>query len=188
MQNLNPTLWRTCRMLAGTTRIRLIRAIHEHPGQSVRQLADLAGIGLSDASQELRRIQSRGLLRSSRNGVCLIYRMEPDPQVASAAPLLKALKTALSTLPAEQDADICRIAFGPAYPRRIALLQVLAAIPKSGLALSRELQWSTFATYSHLQILHECGWIQRVNRQWMISPPDHPLASALARLLKSTPA
>ncbi len=66
MKNLNPTLWRTCRMLTGTNRVRLLRELHDHPGQSVSQLAAALGIGPSDASQELRRIQSRGLLKSER--------------------------------------------------------------------------------------------------------------------------
>lgn len=44
MKNLNPTLWRTCRMLAGTTRIRLLRELHTHPGQSVSELARAVGI------------------------------------------------------------------------------------------------------------------------------------------------
>ena len=35
MKTLNPTLWRTCRMLAGANRIRLLRAIFAQPGQSV---------------------------------------------------------------------------------------------------------------------------------------------------------
>jgi DNA-binding transcriptional ArsR family regulator len=185
MKNLNPTLWRTCRMLSGDTRIRLLRALHDHPGRAVCQLAKEVGIGRSDASQELRRIQSRGLLRTHRENARVIYRMEADPQVSSAAPLLKALKSALATFPPERDEAIGQIAFGLAYPRRIAIAQALLEEPQSGCSLSGRLAWSTFAVYSHLQILRTCGWVSRIDRRLHLTPPEHPLAEALVRLLRT---
>ena len=45
MPSLNPTLWRTCKMLAGPTRIRLLRQIQAHPESGVTVLGRLAGIG-----------------------------------------------------------------------------------------------------------------------------------------------
>lgn len=187
MKNLNPTLWRTCRMLAGDTRIRLLRALHDHPGQAVSQLADKVGIGRSDACQELRRIQSRGLLRPHREKSMVIYRMEADPQVASAAPLLQALKTALHAFPPDQDEAMCRIAFGLAYPRRIAMARILLETPLSGWALSERMGCSTFAVYSHLRTLETGGWVHRAEREFRLAAPDHPLADALVRLLKKEP-
>ena len=44
MRNLNPTLWRTCRVLSGENRIKLLRQIHDHPGQAVSELALAVGI------------------------------------------------------------------------------------------------------------------------------------------------
>ena len=57
MQNLNPTLWRTCKMLAGRTRIRMLRQLLEHPGECVSALGKRVAIKESAASQELRRIR-----------------------------------------------------------------------------------------------------------------------------------
>ena len=185
MKNLNPTLWRTCRMLAGTTRIRLLRELHTHPGQSVSELARAVGIKKSDASQALRRIQSRGLLRSRRHGAALIYRMEPDPQVVSAAPLLRALNNALSQYPPERDAELCRLAHGLAYPRRIALAQAIIASPQTQQDLVHALNLPNFAVFSHLRILMDCGYIRRDQRRFRFMLPDHPLASVLVRLLRS---
>ena len=90
---LHPTLWRTCRVLAGSTRLNLLRLVVATPGHTVSRLAEEAGIGLSRASQELRRLQSRGLLRATRTGSFVHYRPEPDPQVPDAKPLLLAMKT-----------------------------------------------------------------------------------------------
>ena len=185
MKNLNPTLWRTCRMLTGTHRVRLLRELHDRPGQSVSQLAAAVGIGPSDASQELRRIQSRGLLKSERTQGRVIYRLEADPQVASAGPLLKALRTALASLPPKQGADIARIAAGLAWSRRVAMAHALLGGPKTSTELSVELRLSSFAVYSHLRILRQAGWIQQKNGRVQLVTPDHPLGRILVQLLRN---
>lgn len=186
MKTLNPTLWRTCRMLAGANRIRLLRAIFEKPGQSVTELAQALGIGASDASQELRRIQSRGLLKSSRNGLRVVYRPEADPQVPTAAPLLKALKTVFSGFPPERDAEMRNLAFGLAYPRRIAIARTLQAAPQTELDLGVALKLSSYAVFTHAKILRDGGWIRRDGQMRHFATPGHPLAEALARLLRAS--
>ena len=63
---LAPTLWRTCRVLAGATRLALLRLIIESPDLRVADLAALAGLSESRTSQELRRLQARGLVQALR--------------------------------------------------------------------------------------------------------------------------
>ena len=186
MKNLSPTLWRTCRVLAGKTRIKLLRQLHDQPDRCVAALAKSIGIGRSDASQELRRIQSRGLLRSKRNGSYLLYRMEADPQVSSAAPLLKALKTAFATYPQERDEEICTLAMGLAYPRRISMAKVLIEHPQTRMDLQFALRFSSFAMHSHLKILMNSGFVQNNKGLLRFAPPDHPLARVLVQLVQSS--
>ncbi|MGD9781953.1 MAG: ArsR family transcriptional regulator [Kiritimatiellia bacterium] len=185
MQQLNPTLWRTCRVLAGHSRLRLLRLLHDAPGQCVSELADLVGIGVSDASQELRRIQSRGLLRPEHCGARLVYRMKADPQVASATPLLHALKNAFDRNPPEQDAAMAPIAAGLAHPRRIAIAKVLM---KSDL-VSQDLRAATRIPRGplslHLDTLETGGWVRRQKRTLSFHVPGHPLAQALFHLIPS---
>ena len=76
---LHPTLWRTCRVLAGPTRLRLLRRVIARPGLTVQQLADAQDIGKSRASQELRRLQSRGLIQARRKSARVAYHPVPDP-------------------------------------------------------------------------------------------------------------
>lgn len=182
MQSLNPTLWRTCRMLAGKTRIKLMRHLHEHPGQNVTAMAEAVGIGVSDASQELRRIQSRGLLQAEHRQAHLLYRFGADPQVLSAAPILKALRSALAEDPGGDD-QIRAIAHALGHPKRIAILRLLMASPKPGHALQVELGTSSGNLHRHLQALLDGGWIRRENRQLHFAAPAHPLAKALVKLL-----
>ena len=135
MQHLNPTLWRTCKMLAGRARIRLLRQLHDHPEECVSALGKRVALKEAAASQELRRIQSRGLLQAERRGVRLVYRLAADPQVASAAPLLKALQTAFDAFPIERDADMVAIAAANTPPIRMLAAALISGVTPFLIAL-----------------------------------------------------
>ena len=180
---LNPSLWRTCRMLAGATRVKLLRQLHEHPGHTVSELARATGIGVSDASQELRRIQSRGLLQLERRGSFVYYRFGADPQVASAAPLVRALRTVLAEYPEDRDAEIVRIAQGLSHPRRIALAKALRQAPRQCRDLPAALGMAPTSASPHVAGLVRSGLVRRAGDWLVLEPMGHPLAKALVRLL-----
>ena len=181
---LNPTLWRTCRVLAGRTRLKLVRQLHDTPGQNVSELARAVGIGLSDASQELRRLQSRGLLQTERKGTWLLYRFGADPQVSSATPLLKALAVALSYPPGQDDAMVS-IAAGLAHPRRIAIVAALMKSPGSRVELSGMTHIPKTSFQHHLEHLVASGYVQCHKDKLAFQRPVHPLARALIRLVQA---
>lgn len=187
MQNLNPTLWRTCRVLAGANRIRLLRQMHDHPGQNIAELAHALGIGRPYASQEMRRIQSRGLLRPAKRGAALVYSPAADPQVSSAAPLLKAIWSALDSLPAARDADMATIAAGLAHERRIALARILMKSPQTPARLRTVLPMASCSFYLHLRTLTAAGFVAKHERMLMFQTPEHPLGNVLAKLLRQGP-
>ncbi|HQG74777.1 MAG: helix-turn-helix domain-containing protein [Kiritimatiellia bacterium] len=181
---LNPTLWRTCRVLAGETRLKLIRQLHQSKGAGVTDLAKAVGIGGSDASQELRRIQSRGLLRVERKRSFVFYRFGADPQVPSAAPLVKALLEVLGSSSEKQDAEIIRIAWGLAHPRRGALVQALLMAPKTLAQLGRDTGIPRNSVSRHIGIMEEAGWVAKQG-QWLVGTVQpHPIARTLAQLLQ----
>lgn len=181
---LNPTLWRTCKMLAGRTRIQLLRALCERPGQCVKDLGEAVGVKRSDASQELRRIQSSGLLKAQRQGLPLIYRLEPDPQVSSAAPLLKSLQATMRAYPPSRDADIVQMAMGLANERRLAIVKALSAHPGTIGELQRRLGYSRSALFQHLQVLVQSGFIAKHRGLYRFRSPTHPVGRVLIRLLR----
>ena len=184
MKPLNPTLWRTCKMLAGRQRIQLLRHLHEHPGRNVSELGRAVGIKRAFASQELRRIQSRGLLKAQRRGCPLIYRMETDPQVPSAAPLLRSIQTAFRTRPSLQDMEMCRIANGLAHERRIAIAKALLESPRSLTELLPLVNMPQPSLIRHLRIMEKSRILVRRQHQWSYSPLPHPLARTLTQLLR----
>ena len=183
MRQLNPTLWRTCRALASSTRIKLLRQLHDHPGLNVSTLAEIVQIGVSAASQDLRRIQSRGLLQADRKGALLIYRMGADPQVPSASPLLKALVKTFDSMPPEQDMDMTPIASGLSHPRRIAIAKLLMDAPANSVSLRMITGMASAPMHLHLATLEAGGWIQSNHRLLHFCIPTHPLAQALAKLI-----
>lgn len=187
MAKLNPTLWRTCKMLAGIKRIQLLRQLYENPGNNVTEHGRAVGVKRSDASQELRRIQSRGLLKSTRIGRPLIYRMEPDPQVSSAAPILQAIQTAFSIYPPERDPDMCQISNGLAHERRIAIAWLLQKAPRSMSDLQTHLPLSPQGLEHHLIPLLKSGFVKQKKSSLYFQDLSHPLADALSRLLRKRP-
>lgn len=179
MNQLNPTLWRTCRVLSGRIRLDLMRLILDHPGQNVSRLAKQLGIGVSDASQELRRLQSRGLLRRFAQGTAVVYLPLPDPQVPLAAPLLAALKNSLADQ-RHPPGEIARLAKGLGHEKRVLLTRTLQQHgPMTSAELARVLETSRANLNNHLRILLESGWIGREGRTYSLRPPGHSVMEVL---------
>ena len=182
VKQLNPTLWRTCRALSGRTRLGLLRHVLEQPGSNVSQHAEHLAIGISDASQELRRLQSRGLLKRSCQGAAVVYLPIPDPQVPSAAPLLKALQAAWNGTPGNIE-EVARRAMGLACERRVSIVRALAQQPRSAVDLANLVRTGPDNLKKHLRILRESGWVTKQNKTFVLCPATHPVQAALLKLL-----
>jgi DNA-binding transcriptional ArsR family regulator len=181
--SLSPTLWRTCRVLSGPTRVALFRRIVESPGQCVSHLAKAERISLPRASQELRRLQSRGLVAVERPGRCVLYYPEADPLVASAKPILRAMQEMFSRMPASKDAQTARLAQGLAHEKRIALVRLLRKEDQSLHELLVRSGLSAQGFHHHLKFLEEGGWVERSGKKLRLAVHDVPLAKALLKLL-----
>jgi predicted transcriptional regulator len=181
-KQLNPTLWRTCRALSGHTRLHLFRHIVQDPGLNVSQLAERVGIGISDASQELRRLQSRGLLRRTCQGTSVRYLPIADPQVSSAAPLLKALIETLAGDTARVEA-IATMAKGLGSERRVTIVRALRQGPQPENQLAALVGCTTANLRKSLTRLKDGGWIRKDDRRIALCPVAHPVGRALLSLL-----
>ena len=179
---LTPTLWRTCRVLAGPTRLELLRRIIESPDRCVTELTEAAGLSETRASQELRRLQARGLVQAVRSARWLRYRPVPDPKVPSAKPLLGAMKAAFARGVADE--QTIRVAKAFSNERRLTLVRVLKEGPAGGEALRRLGGMSKPALFRHLQVLKAGGVARRTGKGWELAPNAHPLAKALKGLLE----
>lgn len=182
---LSPTLWRTCRILAGRTRFSLLRRIFSEAGASVSQFAKAEGISVSRASQELRRLQSRGIIGVRRLGRRVEYVPEADPLVTTGAPLLEALRETCMRFPASEDERFCRLADGLGHEKRMVILGHLRWGPMSATRLTSLMGCSETLLFHHLHILLRDGWIANRNRLWELKPNrDVPLAVCLLKQLR----
>ena len=177
---LTPTLWRTSRVLAGAVRLNLLRQILGGGEPCVTELATAAGLSEPRASQELRRLQSRGLVRAVRRGRYLIYRPEPDPKVPSAKPLLAAARAALA---ARADAETIRVAQAFGHDRRLAIVRALRQGPVPASALPAATGISAQALFRHLRVLQAGGVVRRIRAGWELVPARNPLGKAFHKLL-----
>ena len=180
---LSPTLWRTCRVLSGETRMALFRRIVETPGQTVSALAKAEEISLARASQELRRLQSRGLVGVERSGRFVRYYPEADPLVSSAKPLLRAMQEACARYPAAGDRRSTLLAKGVSHAKRMALVQALRAGPLEFGEMQARLDLPEQTLRHHVRFLAEGGWVERQEGKWGLVPGEHPLAMALMKLM-----
>lgn len=187
MEKLHPTLWRTCRMLSGQTRLALLRQVIDSPEQTVSALAGQLHISLPRASQELRRLQSRGLIQANRNGMNVQYRPVPDRLVSTAAPLLQAMQATFRRFSASDDDQTARIATGFSHLRRLAIVRLLLIGPMDTQALEKLAGMSRDALNRHLLKLQAAGLVKREGKRIQIEDNPHPLAQCLLEISKGTP-
>ena len=161
----------------------MLRRLLRKPGQTVTQLAEAEQVSMPRASQELRRLQSRGLLRAERRMGFVRYRPEPDPQVATARPILAALGRDREWMATGTAERIRRLAAGASHERRLDHLRELKQGPRDIAALQAAAGQPTISLYRHLRELRRCGWVTRERRQWRLAANGHPLARELRKLI-----
>lgn len=180
---LSPTLWRTCRILSGATRISLFRRIIQIPGQCVSELAKAEKVSRPRASQELRRLQSRGLVRVERSGRYARYYPESDPLVSSAQPLLRAMGETFGRMKPETGEQIAKMAMGLSHAKRMDIVRALRAGPLDIRGLAAKLRMPVETLRHHLGFLENGGWVECAETTWKLAANDSPLAKCLMNLL-----
>jgi len=156
---LQPTLWRTCRTLANQTRISLLVQLSRKQPQCVSELAKQCSLTLPVASQGLRALEARGLLKAERIRRRVEYRI---PQAAGSGDLdelLLALSPLLRKNPVP-DELIRKLATAFTHPTRIQIYRLLHSGPQSDSAISREVRLSVMARWRHLRKLSSRGFIR----------------------------
>ena len=181
--SLSPTLWRTCRVLANSSRLRCLKAVLKCPGRTVEDVAAAVGLTEDKASLALRSLQSRGLLSSKRRSRWLHYHPETDPAVVSADSFLDAAMRALiDQRMAEQDVGTAMQAY--THPRRIAIVRAVAhADDLQPADLCEMLDISPQAMSRHLGKLTSLGVVLVTKKGCMLSSSRSDLAEALLRIM-----
>ena len=127
---LQPTLWRTCRVLANRQRLEIFHRLLQQPDQTVSAVAQGLELPLPLASQSLRALEARGLLTVRRVGRWVKYQCRRARAGETNPGLVAALRQAFQRQSQPIDA-IFKLATAFTHPRRIEIFRALKHGPRS---------------------------------------------------------
>lgn len=179
--SLHPTVWRTCRVLANSDRLRLFAALTRKQPQTVSALAEQAGLSLSKTSMHLRAMESRGLLSVRRFGRTVEYQTSPTNADSGVAELLKTLKELIKS-DEKTIAKIIHLATGFTHPARIEAYRKIAADSGSMDQLMIALKLSSPAVARHLKKLLARGYIAATHHRYEVARHSDAVGRALAEM------
>lgn len=178
---LQPTLWRTCRVLANRTRLRIIGLLVQTQNLTVSGVAARLQLSLPVASQYLRALESRGLLASRRVGRRVEYRLNIASAMEPARHLAAALRLAFQQDPSPVEA-LFRVATTFTHPRRIEIFRALGVRSSTFVQLQAATRISGPALFRHLQKLEARGFVERRQEHYTATNRQDAFGRALARL------
>jgi DNA-binding transcriptional ArsR family regulator len=182
---LNPTLWRSCRVLANDLRLRLLALVIERPGLTVSAAASIARVGRPAASLGLRALEARGFLKVRRQGRWVQYSPLTQNDNGPNAALAKAVTARLRRNPAAREA-IYRLATALTHPTRIAVVRALAEKRRKLADLRHAVALPGRTLLRHLEKLKARGFIEQTrtphHRTYYLRELKDPLARTLRTL------
>jgi len=155
---LQPTLWRTCRVLANRTRLQMLMAVFQQPGQTVSTVAARLNLSLPVASMYLRALEARGLLVARRVGRQVNYRAASVEAATPSAEIAAALKSVFrnENIPLE---TVLKLATAFTHPRREEIYRAIHARPRTLLEIQTFTGISIPALVRHLRKLKSRGFV-----------------------------
>jgi DNA-binding transcriptional ArsR family regulator len=165
---LRPTLWRTCRVLANRTRLKMFGLLVDHPRLTVSQVASRSGISEPLASQYLRALNARSLLVPKRRGLWVHYR--PATSEETGEPIATPLRMKFGR--GQKPIDlIFRLSTAFTHPRRVEILRALKQRPRTLAELRQVTGVPRPSLLRHLHKLITRGFVryQRQRRRVYIS-------------------
>jgi len=184
--DLRPSLWRTLRVLANPTRLRVLRTLQRCTPLTVSQIAKHHRLSMSHATQVLRALQARGLLRANRQGTWVFYAAEANASIGYAPQLARALEDALQAGENEIDGAIAALT-AYTHERRIRIVRALVAGHATREALRATCHISSQALGRHLDKLARRGVIEERDSRLHFCQRQSPLQATLMGLACGQP-
>ena len=178
MEKLRPSLWRTCRVLANESRLKLLWRLLQEGEMSMTQLAQSVGLSTSNASRHLRALGARGLIKAEQRGLFVFYSVEANVEVDHAPELLEALRACyLDAIPYHR---IIRLATAFTHPRRITIVKALIGMEMTEAALSIKSRIPPQSLYRHVAKLERRGFVKKTKEiVCLIEEQEMPLERVL---------
>lgn len=153
-----PTLWRTCRVIASHNRLQVFELLTQEQPPTVSAVAGRLDLPLPAASQAMRALESRGLLASRRIGRRVEYRIAASSISDSRTSLVATLRTHFRQDKTAKE-TIFRLATAFTHPCRIEIFRLLQTEPQVLMQLETATRISARARLRHLRKLEARGFI-----------------------------
>src|SRR5205823_6101436 len=176
-----PTLWRTCRVLANRKRLQMLALLIRQPNQTVSSVAHQMRLSLPAASQYLRALEGRGLLTCRRVGLQVGYRPAVTTTEGAAGEILRALRVVFHRRTQTVEA-VFKLATAFTHPRRIAVFRAVKSGADSFGKLRAATHISARALSRHLAKLEARGFLKSDMEFYELTDLAHPFGRVLARL------
>ena len=178
-----PTLWRTCRVLANRTRLRIFGCLLQRPDQTVTAVSSRLRLPVAVTSQYLRALEARSLLVVRRKGSYVSYRINDGDTARPVRSLVVALRVVFQR---ERDpiTTIFKLVTAFTHPRRVAVVQAMAGGARTLQQLHDRTGISVPALMRHLAKLEARGFIVRGNGTYVLLPQRTPLPRALTTMAR----
>jgi DNA-binding transcriptional ArsR family regulator len=183
MKSLRPTLWRTCRVLANSTRLNLLRELTANGEKTVSSLALKFNLSEQLSSTHLRSLNARGLITAKPEGKWLFYSVQANPNVDHASEILNVIQDCFQRELTND--EIIHCATGFTHSRRIQIITCLGRKHMTFQELSISTQISTPALHRHLQKLISRKFVELNERKYFLKPSDNLLGELLLKLALS---
>lgn len=168
-----PTLWRTCRVLANVTRLSLLAQLDRKQPQSVSDLAAQCALTLPVASQSLRALEARGLLKVKRIRRRVEYSIPARSEAGGLAVLIIELQAALRREPLPT-ITIGKLTTAFTHPVRIQIYRLLQSAPKTQAQIQAVIHLSGPALSRQLHKLESRGYIEYDDLSGKYGRCNHP--------------
>jgi len=174
-----PDFWRSCRVIACETRLRLLWQIFTEGELSVNPARVLVGISQPSASAQLRALADRGLIIPRREDMRVIYRAEANRAMSFAPELLDTLRICFDRSMSFKTMIWQATAF--THERRIEVIRALKQTPLSFAPLLEATGMSSTALSRHVDKLERRGFVKRSEGIYRLGRPGNPLGRTLMK-------
>ena len=176
-----PTLWRTCRVLANRNRLQILALLIRQPDQTVSAVARQMKLSVPTASQYLRALEARGLLTCRRVGLQVKYRSSVATAGSAAGQIITALRLVFSRR-GQSVQRLFDLATAFTHPRRIELIRAIKNGADSFGKLEAATHISSPALSRHLAKLEARAFVKSEMDIYAVTNQAHPFGRVLAHL------
>ncbi len=178
---LHPTLWRTCRVIANRSRLRIFALLMRQPGQTVSAIANRSNLPIPVASQYLRALEARGLLEVRRVGRRVRCRLRSAIAGGPAQGIVEAMLEAFRRDPKPVEA-LFKTATAFTHPRRIEIFRTLQREPQTLHQLRDATGIPLWALRRHLKKLEARAFVASWSGNYVAANRPDAFGRELARL------